>query len=516
MRKLQRILCMCMVLALCLPMLFACGGDGATTTRKDPAKDTTKGGGTPDDGFTVGDLGTDTIHINISVNQDSETTFPAQDRYVKGPDKVGEDEVQNMVFRRNEKIRKTLGLTVRYTETDLSVEKVLADVEKLAMAGGSDTPDIYNNDLQGLSHAMVVGYLRNLLHPGAEEDGQEPDNYFNFDLDCWYGDYMRGATLDESKIYLAAGDCFLDLIRFAWVLYVNMDLFDNAFATIGYDTVTFYQLVLEGEWDYDLLMSLCEQAFRDTNGNGVADKEDERLGLIEAHLLSWVCTWTSGLDVVDHTKATPEIIEKNNQLYTLYDRFSQLYNTKGVYHADQVLNAITLFLNGTAVFGLSELGEMESETVRAANFRKGLVPIPKFDLLLQPKYHTAIHNQAEVAAVLINARHFTAASAYLQLMCMESTDILHEYYESSLKYKYNDEKETKAMIDLVHDTIDSPFIVLLSRILFERTNRNETVWNMILTHAKKQDNGFASDYESYYGDMKAALEKMIQDYSALE
>ena len=101
MRKLQRILCMCMVLVLCLPMLFACGGDGATTTRKDPAKDTTKGGGTPDDGFTVGDLGTDTIHINISVNQDSETTFPAQDRYVKGPDKVGEDEVQNMVFRRN-------------------------------------------------------------------------------------------------------------------------------------------------------------------------------------------------------------------------------------------------------------------------------------------------------------------------------------------------------------------------------------------------------------------------------
>ena len=66
------------------------------------------------------------------------------------------------------------------------------------------------------------------------------------------------------------------------------------------------------------------------------------------------------------------------------------------------------FLDGTYLFAVSKLGEMESEQFRDSQVNKGVLPIPKFDLTIQKDYHTLIHNQAEMACILTNARQFDA------------------------------------------------------------------------------------------------------------
>ena len=505
-----RIIALFAALALLLGALAGCATAPADTTTPVKPHRTTPADSAP----SYEDFGGEELRVSVSANQDSETTFPAQDRYLIGPDALGEDPVQNLVFRRNRAIARDLNLTVRYETTDLSVGEVHKDVEAKVLSSAQDVPDVYINDARGLSFAMVSGYLRNLLVPGEGER-----SYFDFTQSYWYTEYMEGATLDPSKQYLAAGDCFLDLIRFAWVFYVNLDLFDETFGTTGYDSHALYQNILEGSWDYDQLRYLCEQAFRDSGNMGETERTDPQLGLAVPHLFSWVCCWSSGTDVIDLSGATPQVIENNVGMNRLCDKFRELYQTAGVCHVTgnpDVLEATLLFLDNTSLFALSVMGEMESETVRSAPFRKGLTPLPKFDRDYQEQYHTAVHNQAEVASLLNTTDHFTAASAYLQALCASSTEILHEYYENTLKYKYNDDKETKAIIDLVHDSVDSPFSVLISRLVYARTSSKTLLWDLLTRAAENQTNSFQSDYASYYPELKSALEKLSSEFAALE
>ena len=238
-------ICLLLIFALVLP-LASCGGGGKDTTKTPSAKPTTTNpGGNPDD---PGD-GTDwsgvnfngqTLRIDVSVNQDSEVTFGPADCYVKGPDEMtgGVDEVQKKVYNRNHNVANLLGLNVQYTTSDLAYNEVQTDLEKKFL-NSADAPDIYNNDMYGLLRGSLLGFFYNVVNP-IDENGKVLQNYINLDTDCWYSDYMKGTTLSEEKIYLLAGDYYLDFIRMTWVLYVNIPHFNEALAAAQWDVETLY------------------------------------------------------------------------------------------------------------------------------------------------------------------------------------------------------------------------------------------------------------------------------------
>ena len=199
----------CLLLALsCLVMCFA--------SCDERAGGTDDGGDRGADGsWDNVDFGGEKVYICVSANQDSEVTFPACDIYIKGPDTTTTEEVQKKVLTRNKKVESLLNLEVVYSETDLSYDLVLEDIEKRVLAADEDAPDIYNNDMYGLTRAMMRGYLWNVSNPGTDADGNEVKNYFDFTYDGWNYDFMKGCTFDQNKMYLLAGDYFIDMIRMA-------------------------------------------------------------------------------------------------------------------------------------------------------------------------------------------------------------------------------------------------------------------------------------------------------------
>ena len=130
------------------------------------------------------------------------------------------------------------------------------------------------------------------------------------------------------------------------------------------------------------------------------------------------------------------------------------------------------FLQGNVLFTIAFLGEMESAGMRAFESEKGLVPIPKWEDNEQEKYHSCVHDQAEVGCILNTAKAYSAASALLQFLNENSGDVVNAYYNKGLKYKYNDNKQARTMMDIVRDSMDAPFgfqIGLVSQTLYQGT-----------------------------------------------
>jgi hypothetical protein len=164
------------------------------------------------------------------------------------------------------------------------------------------------------------------------------------------------------------------------------------------------------------------------------------------------------------------------------------------------------------------LGEMESEQVRGVEgLTKGVLPAPKYIADQQDAYHTVVHDQAEIAAILNTTSKFTVASAWLQYSNELSVPVLKEYYDKSLKLKYNDDPLNKQMIDLVHDSIDDPFeSVMMCYILGSATEDSQQPITIIDACAKEFKDTFNSDYESRVGAYVTKFEEIYDTYMDLD
>jgi hypothetical protein len=292
-----------------------------------------------------------------------------------------------------------------------------------------------------------------------------------------------------------------------------------------------YEYVKEGYWDYDMLIQYMEIAHLDTDTQGVTNKEDERKGMAASAHMQRAFTWSNGLSILEWDdepyNSNPYVIENHPAYFTYAERFSELYNTAGMYYtgddAAAVQAATTLFLDDTYLFALSMMGEMESETVRDSQVNKGVLPLPKFDMTLQTDYYTLVHDQVDIACILNNARHFSAASAYLQKASEDSVSIMKEYYDKSLKLKYNEDKDTQDVLDLIHDRIVSPFELIIARLVVSGGQylpgapySGAEMFNLIYSDAKEQKSSFASSWAAAYDGWCNNLEHLIGIFEELD
>ena len=500
MKKL-RILALLLVFAVCLGVLASCGGGSDVTN---------DGGERGADGSWDGvDFGGQTVNFCISVNKYDECNFPAADIYTKGPDQAGTNEVAKEVIARNAAAEETLGVKINYSEKDLTYDKILEDIRAIVQTSAKNSPDIYNNDIYGLARAMVDGLLWNVKNPGADVV-----SYFNFEADGFYTEFMRGCTFDQSKFYLIAGDYFIDMIRMAWIILVNNDLFAaniKKMPTWCTSVDEFYAYVEEGAWDIDMLGDLANRAFTDGAGGtgGIAEKSDLVVGLAINHVTDWVIGTSSGVTLFYQDKDNgyaPSVLSTMDTYQRLANRYAELASTAGVYF-DQIVNTSTeCFLQGNYLFAFSRLGEMESPTLRDFSMAKGLVPVPKWDWTEQEEYHTMVHDQAEIACVLNTAKAFSAASALMQFLNEESEQVVYTYFEKGLKYKYNDDIASRTMMDIVRASTDSPFgsqIGSLCRQLYTGTG---TLKGLSLETPDTISSTFASEKDAYNDCMRRMVE----------
>ena len=174
-----------------------------------------------------------------------------------------------------------------------------------------------------------------------------------------------------------------------------------------------------------------------------------------------------------------------------------------------------MFMDGKIVMSMAELGEMESEQMRNTSFKRGILPFPRYHNTYTDSVTTVVHDQAEIDTILNNAKSFNMASAFLQYVNELSTEILDIYYEEVLKFKYNDSRGARAMIDLVHNTIDSPFDSVMSAKVFGATGA-QFYASFQLDATANRDSTFSSSYAESRDAVQTTLEEMLESFNKLQ
>ncbi len=472
-------------------------------------------GGDRTDGSWDGvDFNGQTVKMALSINQYSECTFPAADIYTRGPDTAGSNEVYKEVLSRNKAAEETLGVTIVYMEKDLTYDKVPEDVRTIVQTAAKNSPDIYNNDIWGLARAMNQGLLWNCKNPG-----EEVKSYFDFNADGWYTDFIKGSTFDQDKYYLFAGNYFIDMIRMAWVVLVNNDLMASNIkkmpAWCG-SVDEFYGYVADGFWDFDVMGDIIRRVSTDGAGGvmGETEKTDTIIGLGYNNVTHWAFLPSTGVTIFYQDKNDnyePKVIEDAVTFGKVAKKWQDMINQFGTFFEIYPQDCTATFTGGNVLFCSSRLGEMESAFLRDVSFAKGVIPTPKWDDNAQDDYHTIVHDQTEIGCILNTAQAFSAASAVMQYLNEESDKTVYAYFEKGLKYKYNDDKNSREMMDIIRDSTDTPFGSLIGKLCKDLYTGTGALHDITL-NTTTIDSTFASEKDAY----KDCLKKMIEKFDSFE
>ena len=447
-------------------------------------------------------------------------------------------------------------------------------------------PDMFVNFVYDMVSASLKGSFVNLYTNKINSSGADASaekNYFAFakngKYDASYVDtgegymieYMQSLTLSEHKMYLLASDYFIDLVRAFFVVPVNIELLQKIEASADpnaynydadgdgeYEISDFYTLVRNYGWNYDAVKAFSAAI---ESGTGGADILDGTHGFAIGHgglgasgilyttsiviINREVKTYTdpdTGLPYQEYTFWYPD---KSEPLEEFCENLSALFSSKGVTHVTSSTYGKTTELavrnrfsqNFVLFGGIICVGSLEEQVYKdmTAVDREGfgVVPVPLYrtnyidpetNTVQVDKYLTQIHNVGRVGGIAVKTNKFAQCSAFLDYQSLNSTDILNDYYEWTLKGDVAGAIEGNAeMLDYVRENVRSSFDKAFEDAIGrhymasgDKTYNSEKWHNMIL------DKNFLltraemfSQYDQLKDKKGAALAALETSYSGL-
>ncbi len=444
-------------------------------------------------------LGGREIRIHTSINVvDNGNGMSSSNKYIEGAETLNGDIVSDDVYERNMLIQEKLGCKLKFTQINQNYDKVLSSIS-VPVSSGEDFTDLIINDQYGLVRAAYNGYLFNLL------DEASYNSTFNFEDDGWYYDYMKELTVSSTKMYLMAGDFFIDVLRNAHALYFNTNIYTNIFGSPD----GLYSLVESGGWTYEVLLEKIKNAYFDSNGSGTVDTADT-FGIImpgaEGSLYPFI--FSSNIrSVTFSSDNVPTFITDIDEVSKLCDTIMGVYSSQGADFTQKTSTIMQKFTSGEALFlNYFRIGDLEDGALRSMS-GVGLVPYPKL-YENQSQYYTTVHDTAEMGAIPKTCRIAGDVSILVQAMMRYTNEkVLPDYYETSLKLKYAQDEPSSRMIDIIRGGITSPF-ELAYGYQFGRP-----LYVSIRDSIKNGANIVSSTFKSLQKSSVISLEKFIAEFN---
>ena len=430
--------------------------------------------------------------------QMSNTAISSADLMMDAGEATG-DVVADAVYQRNLDVADRLNVKFVYTETDYNWDQVATNVRKIIQAG-DDAFELIVNDQRGLGLLSAEKMFVNIYDC----------KYFDFDKVGWWYDYMRDLTIGNDRMYLLVGDYFIDVLCKAHVMYYNRDIFRDIYG----DPDELYKAVNDGKWTFDLLITYIKDAYLDINGNSIIDAED-RFGMIIAGVGGSIFPYeyAGEPDFISRDEnGIPSITIANDRSDLLYQKIYDVYYNDATYtnyqeNSQEFLNKFksngSLFISTVRIGDFGLLRDMESDI--------GILPYPKLDEA-QSKYHTTVHDTAEIGVIPTTCGDPDFASAVIQALCEESNKtLIPAYYEIALKIKYTRDNYSLYMIDLIYDGIDANF-----PLVYGGSYANDIFTWSFLEPLQQKSQTWISSYEKRITAAEAQLQEFIDLYLSAE
>jgi ABC-type sugar transport system, periplasmic component len=483
----KRIVSLFLVIAI-ISTLAACAD---SSTSKTSSVDTTAAavteGETSDTRFDNIDYEGRDFRVQSSEDASDSTNANA---LIAGSGEMNGEIVNDAVYKRNLDIEEKLKVKLVYTPSDYTYDTASTEIRKLVLAG-DDVYDLIINDLRSVAELSAEGLFKNVYN----------SDVIDLTRSYWYSDYMNDLMVVKGGMYVLAGDYFMDVLASCHVLYYNKDIIKDSYG----DGDTIYNYVFDGTWTLDKFIEMVTATARDLDGDSKMKEGD---------LFGFTCigTWGSAVPVLEGTgiqfvtrdNGNIEFCFNNERSVTILEKMNELFYSAGTLTAIKDNNTAglrTLFASGNTVFlGYNRLGDLAN--MREIEFGIGVVPYPKLDTD-QKAYVTSTHDTTEVGGIPTTITDLEFVTTVIEALSADTAvTVLPEYYENSLKVKYASDNTVAKMIDIIHDSISSPFA-----LAYDSAIGSFMMSGCFCTPLTSKKTDFASFYAK--GEAKA-VEKMAE------
>jgi len=434
------------------------------------------------------DFGGATLHF-YTRGGDRDTLMEFQAEELNG------EVVNDAVYSRNLAAQERLNISMDLILAPVNIHGGTNDQIRKSVSSGSDDYDLLGNGM----YSMMSLTMENILLPMNELP------YLDFAAP-WYNQAFLEDTNLNGHNYTVMGEVGQTMISGAFVMFFNRTMFD----TFYNGDVNLYQVVNEGEWTIDKMISLCEPVYQDANGDGEANEGD-----IFGHYFT--NTDTLGADAfygaarIDYLKKGDDGVWFFNatcdRMFTFTEKMHKLLfegtNTLRLpYNNDDIMNTMkadqTIFVTWM-LSGIDLLRDMESDF--------GILPMPKLDTA-QEQYAEYVHDASSSFSIPVTEDDPAMSAAFLEAMSAESfRTVTPAYFETALKSKYSRDSETSQMLDIIVDGI----YLDIGYIFGGSVNSPIGKIRSVLASATSCENAASSLAKQEKATMKA-LEKLLQKY----
>ena len=513
--RLVKVLCLMLVLVMVFAMAVSCG-------KKDDKPANNNGSNTGNNGTTGGSTGGNTggdeppaetkwyESLNFGGNQltiqlsdnDTDPELPAVKEYIEGPDnrtgETGVDKVKNAVYERNNDVkskRNGLNVSLKYVYTKVEgysdywshVAPVIASSEENYSAA-DDKPDLYIELMYDMmSVACEKAVFDNILKY-TKTNNAGLSNYVGgyFDITKANGyntALMDDMTLTSNRQVLLASDYFLDVIRAMLVLPFNLNIY-KGYATNDADAAKLYELVMDGKWTWDQLMSYKGVA----SNSGQATLEDTTLLMAVANggMMASGLLYSTDYSIYRQNGDSYKLKDTCTELQGLFKTAADFARTSGVVVVKGESAAVTTvnakFVSGGALFAtVNMLGILETDDFQKMEAGAlSVLPVPK--LKEAYNYSTLTNSRARVGALSYHSANQVQMSAYIQLSTEQSDTVKKTYFQDAVRGKYLAGSGAGSVLNMIYDNLGNTKNVILENLILAKAWNigKDTCWAQLI------------------------------------
>ena len=330
---------------------------------------------------------------------------------------------------------------------NINIEKTLTTASyqnayKAVKAGDDSFDFLFANAYDVAAHGLEGIYVNLVNFP-----------YIDYDMP-WWPDTIKTDITINGKTYFVTGDITPSVLGFMNCIFYNKNIAAN------HDISGLYDLVFSGKWTFDEYAKAAKGLYKDLNGNGIVDDEDQ-FGLT---MSDYYDVYFSAFEI-PITLTNPDgslSLALGEKFYTAYERLRtlsmsedglpQAISNKG--ESVNYGNDVIYFTQGKIFFfgGLVRF----SNYFRAMDDDYGILTVPKWDMG-QEKYRTTSHANYSLVSVpvtLPDARREIAGATMEALASEGYRTTTPAYFDSTLKNKFSRDEESLKVLDILKNGLE--------------------------------------------------------------
>ena len=365
------------------------------------------------------------------------------------------DTVVDAVYDRNQLIQSTLNVEIQVVATSNHTQ--FTDTVKQALAAGDDEYDWLWGQQANDIDLCIDGYILDLNTLSAEQ------NYIDSGADWWATDYMNYYQYKNENYWLS-GPLSLIYAGGADCIYVNSRLYESNFSSTYGDI---YDFVREGKWTIDEMAAMSSTIYQDID-------TDNKLSDADIFGIRFNCSWCimrvligAGLECSSRSAdgtITFDVVKSNDKYISTVQKVYDVMNSTVGISGSKTWGSQSTFSDGNQLFMFESLSTMQNFREMEDDFY--LIPLPKFDLN-QTEYRASVSDGNQIMGLAYTCQNIPAATATLEMMAyLSSKNVSNVYFNEVLKYKYSRDDNTAEMVQLIHDSAYTDFVLVWELYLF--------------------------------------------------